>query len=440
MPDMFTTIRNRLTFQYTVFTGVALAIFAFVFYFLLSSMLLKEQEQDVLGLAARQAIAEKKTLEHYGDYEHDEEKLKSDEKSNESIMFNENYFYYVVSENNQIVSSKEAFSELHSQIWEILQTWSNEKTEVISVVSSNGEKVSFMTASVKVYDDNRPIGTVFVGRDMEQYDHIRMNLIKALVLSAFIFILIAALAGHWAAKKALIPIQTAFDTQKQFVADASHELRTPLSVFQASLEVLERKDREKLSDLSKQVIDDLKDEVRRMTRLVNNLLTLARSDSGTIQLLKENIDLGLTAEKVVRKLMPIASNKNIEMVMDFCEKTQLVADKDRMEQLLFVLIDNAIKFTPAGGKVFISIYKENKTTNSEVVIEVKDSGIGMTKEEQKHVFERFYRVDKTRSREAGGAGLGLSIAAWIVNAHKGKIHVSSELGKGSKFSVRIPAK
>ena len=440
MPDMFTTIRNRLTFQYTVFTGLALAIFAFVFYFLLSSMLLKEQEQDVLGLAAGQAIAEKKPLEHYGEYEHDDEKRKSEEKSNESIMSNENYFYYVVSENNQIVSSKEAFSELHSQIWEILQTWSNEKTEVISVVSSNGEKVSFMTASVKVYDDNRPIGTVFVGRDMEQYDHIRMNLIKALVLSAFIFILIAALAGHWAAKKALVPIQTAFDTQKQFVADASHELRTPLSVFQASLEVLERKDKEKLSDLSKQVIDDLKDEVRRMTRLVNNLLTLARSDSETIQLLKENIDLGLTAEKVVRKLMPIALNKNIEMLMDFCEKTQLVADKDRMEQLLFVLIDNAIKFTPAGGKVFISIYEENKTTNSEVVIEVKDSGIGMTKEEQKHVFERFYRADKTRSREAGGTGLGLSIAAWIVNAHKGRIHVSSELGKGSKFSVRIPAK
>ena len=107
---------------------------------------------------------------------------------------------------------------------------------------------------------------------------------------------------------------------------------------------------------------------------------------------------------------------------------------------MFVLIDNAIKFTPAGGKVFISIYEENKTTNSEVVIEVKDSGIGMTKEEQKHVFERFYRADKTRSREAGGTGLGLSIAAWIVNAHKGRIHVSSELGKGSKFSVRIPAK
>lgn len=187
---MFTTIRNRLTFQYTVFTGIALAIFAFVFYFLLSSMLLKEQEQDVLGLAAGQAVVEKKTLEHYGAYEHDDEKLKSDEKSNESIMSNENYFYYVVSENNQIVSSKEAFTELHSQIWEILQTWSNEKTEVISVVSSNGEKVSFMTASAKVYDDNRPIGTVFVGRDMEQYDPIRINLIKALVLSAFIFILI----------------------------------------------------------------------------------------------------------------------------------------------------------------------------------------------------------------------------------------------------------
>ena len=440
MPDMFTTIRNRLTFQYTVFTGVALAIFAFVFYFLLSSMLLKEQEQDVLGLAARQAIAEKKTLEHYGDYEHDEEKLKSDEKSNESIMFNENYFYYVVSKNNQIVSSKEAFSELNSQIWGILQTWSNEKTEVISVVSSNGEKVSFMTASAKVYDDNRPIGTVFVGRDMKQYDHIRINLIKALVLSAFIFILIAALAGHWAAKKALVPIQTAFDTQKQFVADASHELRTPLSVFQASLEVLERKDKEKLSDLSKQVIDDLKDEVIRMTRLVNNLLTLARSDSGASQLLKENIDLGLTAEKVVRKLMPIASNKNIEMIMDFRGKTQLVADKDRMEQLLFVLIDNAIKFTPAGGKVFIFICKENKTTNSEVVIEVKDSGIGMTEEEQKHVFERFYRADKSRSREAGGTGLGLSIAAWIVDAHKGKINVNSEHGNGSKFSVRIPDK
>lgn len=431
---MFASTRNRLTLQYTVFTGVALIIFAVLFYFGLSSLLLREQEQDVLTLAVEQG-----TLSHEQFEENKEgKKWDHDRKNEEKHLLGESYFYYAISSDKRNVSSQENFPELRSELLPLLTTWHTRRTEVISVFLDNGQSMGFMVAGVPVYDDGKQIGMVFVGKDLRAHYHVLTRLMQALTLSSLIFLLIATLAGYWTAKKALIPIKSAFAAQRQFVADASHELRTPLSVFQASLEFLEKKEGSKLNDSSRQVLLDLKDEVGRMTRLVSDLLTLARADSRAVEIVKEDMDLRLIGEQVVRALSPLASKKNITVQLSDPQPVLVCADKDRMAQLLFILLDNAIKFTPDGGQVTVSLYRSHEHGKPRGTIVVQDTGIGMTLEEQAHIFERFYRADKARSGDCSGFGLGLAIATWIVGVHEGTIGVTAELGRGSTITIHIP--
>ena len=230
-------------------------------------------------------------------------------------------------------------------------------------------------------------------------------------------------------------LETAFEVQKDFISNASHELRTPISVIQASLDVVEKEDGERLSPLSRQIFDDLKDEVRRMSRLTSSLLTLARADTGTMELNREQFGVEAVAQHVFRAMLPLAQGRGLKLELSLCREVELYADKDRITQLLMILMDNGIKFTPTGGQVTLLIDREK---NGAALLEVSDTGIGVSPEDRQHIFERFYRADKARSREEGGAGLGLSIAAWIVNAHGGSIEARSGAGGGTVFRVLLP--
>lgn len=193
-----------------------------------------------------------------------------------------------------------------------------------------------------------------------------------------------------------------------------------------------------MSILSAQILEDSKDEIRRMARLVNNLLTLARADSGDIEILKEHFDLRPTAEYAIRSLKPIASNKNISLILLAPDQLPMYADKDRLAQLLFLFLDNGIKYTPNGGQVSLSINLAMQKNLNGITIIVQDTGIGLAPTDYSKIFERFFRTDKARSREVGGFGLGLSIASWIISAHGGTISVNRTPGMGTSFTIFMP--
>ena len=228
-------------------------------------------------------------------------------------------------------------------------------------------------------------------------------------------------------------MKEAYEKQKQFAADASHELRTPLAVVMSSAELL-------LADPSisnpflKEVIGDVKSEVKKMSQLVSDLLMVARSDNNALKIKIQKIDLGNLLSQNVRMMTPLAEKKEISLSGEGFRKVIISCDEQKIKQLILILVDNAIKYTPNGGNVIVSLEGE---TEDKVFFSVKDSGIGIAPEDQQKIFERFYRVDKARSREMGGNGLGLSIATEILRIHNGKIFVDSEPGHGTKFTVEL---
>jgi heavy metal sensor kinase len=227
-------------------------------------------------------------------------------------------------------------------------------------------------------------------------------------------------------------LDDAFRRQRQFTADSSHELRTPLTAIKGQVEVA--LSRERSPGDYRQVLSGVNDEVDRLIRLVGSLLTLARADAGEIPLAREPVSVQQLAAAAVRQVQPFAREKGTELRLEAAHDVTVVADEDLLLQLLLNLLDNALKFTPPGGRVIVGW----DARDGAALLRVRDSGIGIAPEDQRRIFDRFYRVDKARSRQAGGAGLGLSIARWIAEAHGGSVHVESRRGQGAEFTVMIP--
>jgi signal transduction histidine kinase len=179
-------------------------------------------------------------------------------------------------------------------------------------------------------------------------------------------------------------------------------------------------------------LEAMESELKRMTRLVGDLLLLAQADSGRLPLQERVVDLDTLIVEVYHQTKVLSQNVRVRLTPP--EAARVKGDPDRLKQVLLNLVTNAIKYTPEGGEVVLSLTAEG----GYAFLRVSDSGIGIPKEDLPYIFERFYRVDKAREREVGGAGLGLSIAKWIVEAHHGRIWAESEVGKGSTFTVQLP--
>ena len=233
--------------------------------------------------------------------------------------------------------------------------------------------------------------------------------------------------------RAFVPIKEAYEKQRQFAADASHELRTPLSVVMASADLLDS-DPSITSPFLKQVIGDVRDEVKKMTKLVSDLLIVARSDNKALRVKIQMLDIGELIGRTIRLMTPLAEKKRIRLCGEGLKKAELQADEQKIKQLVLILVDNAVKYTPEGGQVTVRLEQPAK---GQVRFTVKDTGIGIAPEDQARIFDRFFRVDKVRSREMGGNGLGLAIAHEIIKLHKGKISIQSELGEGTAFIVDL---
>lgn len=228
-------------------------------------------------------------------------------------------------------------------------------------------------------------------------------------------------------------IDAAFGRMNQFTADASHELRTPVTIMRTTAELSLRKPRTNLE--YQQALDRILTELERTTELIDDLMLLTRSDTGEKTLEAEPVELAERASAACEEGRVLADAKEIRLTLNLPAKPVLVqGDARALRRLFLILIDNAVKFTPAGGAISVTV----SVAAGEAVAEVSDSGLGIAPEDLPRVFERFYRADKARSRRPSGVGLGLSIAEWIVHQHGGLIGASSKLGEGAEFRFVLP--
>ncbi len=222
-------------------------------------------------------------------------------------------------------------------------------------------------------------------------------------------------------------------TRNQFVSNASHELKTPLSTMKILLETLLYQDSYDPA-MQQEFLGDINKEIDRLNAIVNDLLTLVHFDGGKMELKPSKISLDELLKTTIKRLGPLAKDRQIDVALSVQGPVETMGDQMKLEQVFYNLVDNAVKYTPPGGKVKVELSRANR----KAIIAVTDTGIGIPKADLRHVFDRFYRVDKARARETGGTGLGLSIVWQIVSLHEGKISVVSEEDKGSTFTVELP--
>ena len=227
-------------------------------------------------------------------------------------------------------------------------------------------------------------------------------------------------------------IEGAFQRQRQFTADAAHELRTPLSIMQTGIDVVLSQERSPAQ--YRAALESVQEEVQRLTTLTVNLLTLARADAHTLTLKRQHMDLSILVNTVLDQLAPLAEQQNVTIQRHIAPQLPLYADEDRLIQLALNVIENGIKYTPAGGCITVTVAQDA----GQARFSVADTGPGIPPAHLPHIFDRFYRLDRSRNREQGGFGLGLAIAQHIVHLHGGEITVNSQVGVGTQFTVTLP--
>ena len=219
--------------------------------------------------------------------------------------------------------------------------------------------------------------------------------------------------------------------RRRLIADASHELRTPLAAMRAELDVSLRDSAR--TPAERATLESVREDVGRMSRTVDNLLTLSLADEGQLELLRKPVDLQALARHAVEPMLALAALKGVALSAGG-EASATLGDPDRLSQALTNLIENAIKYTAAGGRVTVTSWRGS----NEVGVTVTDTGAGIARDALAHVFDRFYREDRSRSRASGGSGLGLAICQEIAVAHGGHVSVQSEPGRGSSFTLALP--
>lgn len=343
---------------------------------------------------------------------------------------------------------------------------------VFQTISVNRKPIRVLTAPVS-------IGMVQIGLPTDEFREMQEEFLWTILVGTPLLLLISAAAGYWMSGRALRPVdriastaqritsanlserlpysgagdeldrlsqilngmlaglESSFRRITQFTADASHELRTPLAIIRTTAELI--RGRPRTPEEHGRAWASVLTQTERTTQLVNDLLTLTRADSGADAFNFQDTDVAAVAATAVSDMQVLASSKGVELHFATSTHAVLLGDEEALRRLLTILLDNAVKATPSGGSVNISLaHSQDTGAQNVVVVTVQDSGTGIAQEHLPHIFDRFYRVSKDRSRETGGAGLGLAIAQWIAGAHRGVIQVDSEIGRGATFRVVLP--
>jgi len=289
------------------------------------------------------------------------------------------------------------------------------------------------TSPVTNTKTGRVVGVLQVAQPISWVNAALTRLERQLVLASVVALILGALASLLMATRSLRPISLAFQRQREFVADASHELRTPLTLIRTNVEAWLRRARGAAP--APTYAHNVLDEVDQLNRIVGDLTTLALADARQLHIERKTLELNDVIRDLLRQTQPLAEERGVRLRPELNGGVRVQADAGRFRQLLLILLDNALTHTPAGGEVSIGVIRHN----GQARVTVTDTGAGIPPADLPHIFERFYRADKARTREDGGSGLGLAIAKWIVDAHKGEIQVDSTEGKGTRVAVSLPA-
>ncbi|MBP1763316.1 MAG: integral rane sensor signal transduction histidine kinase [Firmicutes bacterium] len=273
--------------------------------------------------------------------------------------------------------------------------------------------------------------TIILFQDFTHENKIIRLQLTALTSAGLICLLFALAGSFFMARRAMVPIQEAWQQQKDFLSNASHELRTPLAVIQTNLEIVMSNSDDTIAN-NKKWLQNIREESEQMAQLVNSLLFLARADSNQQPIEKQIFSFSSLLSRTISAFEPIAAEKELQFHIRSKPDCPGFGDEMKIRQVLTILLDNAIRHTPNGGNITVALSR----TENQTVLTVADTGEGIAPNALDKIFDRFYQADSSRNH--GGAGLGLSIAKWIVDHHNGAIQVTSKLALGTTFTVQLP--
>ncbi|MCC6454084.1 MAG: HAMP domain-containing protein [Caldilineaceae bacterium] len=485
--DFPMTIRLRLTLWYTALLGSTLILFSFIFYSTLAGNLWMQSQQD----AARQAgeVANTLAQQLQGNIliiRHNPTRVQFPDLD----FFSNSVGVQIIDLNGMILKRSNNLGPMSVHNYAIaLPTIRNGKTHRFYTTSEND--VPLLVYTVPIIANQTIVGAVQVIKPVAGVENTLNQVSRYLIIGTALSLILAAIVGAFLARRALAPVDTItqtagaisrtkdlsrrlnipndssevgqlaatfnemldriqqlFKTQERLIADVSHELRTPLTTVQGNLDLLRRyaatvsQDPERAQQIAgmlQETMTEAESETARMSTMITDLLTLAQVDSGALQLQREPVEMDTLLLDVYRQTRRMAQQRRgpnaLEIRLGSEDQALVYGDRERLRQILLNLADNAIKYTPNGGMITLGLEKSEEW----VKISVSDTGMGISTEDQPYLFDRFYRTDKARSSQLGGSGLGLSIVQWIAQAHQGKVTVSSELQKGSTFTLWLPA-
>jgi Signal transduction histidine kinase len=433
--------RNKLTLQYSGMLILFLSLFIITVYLLLYGVIWSEQRAALGKIADSEFQVLKQWIAHDGDSSRPPPRDVEDAFS----ISNDQSFYYLIGDNGNVQLGGEMQAQLREQVMHAISLGRFERDEYIKISMQTFSGVSaqdaqFLVTARELVLDGDQSSMLYIGKEVTFQRNLFRWLLILLVGMAFLFFLLALWFSFWMSRKAMVPIARSYARQKEFAADASHELRAPLSVLLTSIEALQLELEESAADipLANHILSGMKQEVGSMTNLAGDLLQLARSDIGELVLTRSLFNAGLAAEKVVDRLRPLGENKRLTIELDAPTGFIVEWDEEKFVQLLILLVDNAVKYTPENGVVQVRLADTTIKGERIMTVEIKDNGIGIESEALPRIFDRFYRQDKSRTRQTGGHGLGLAIAKNIVSSGRGTIHVESVVGRGTTFTVRLP--
>ncbi len=443
-PDaaLFSGLRVRLTLWYCGVLGIALVLFGVILYLSVQYFLLTSVEGDTHRLAVGRArlFTEAVTSSDPGAFFHACSSFGPQESFDASITDPGNQLLTACFDQNGKLLSNNSIANLHLPSAFVTNTLAKDALASQNGTASDtpdvgGKFGKTYRYAVVAFDpgSGNVEGVVVVGESIQEQENTLSLLLTLLLAVGSITLVGAGLGGLFLAHRALTPARLAWTNQQRFIADASHELRTPLTLMRADAEVLLR-GRARLAEEDAVLLEDIVAEANHMSMLANSMLTLARLDSGVQHREHEVVDLDRLARQGVQRVAAFAEQKGILVRHKKTVDAFVIGDPMQLEQALLVLLDNAIKYNQPNGKVTV----RTSVRNGQACLEVSDTGIGIAVEHLVHLGERFYRVDKARSREAGGTGLGLSIAQRIATLHGGSLTLVSLPNEGTTVTVLLP--
>lgn len=421
---LFHDLRKRMTFHYSLVFGVVILAIVIATYAFTWWTLLAIEKEELYAEAV-----------HEGEEWINSRELPVSEKE---LLSGDVLAYFVEADDKTIILNQMGTAEVGKALFKKRNDWPKLGSDYTRMIRCHDEARTqhyrYLATACVVEDKGKVIGHLYMFKNMETYYSAGIQTLQTLAFLLFVLFILASLGGYWLAGRNLIPIGEAYDKQKQFTADASHEMRTPLAVMKLGVQGIEADDENKLSGFSTDTLSMLEQEVDRLTRLTENLMTLARSDNENYSAEPTNILLSDMCVQVANQLQLVASEKDIAIKRHIEPNVSFHGDESSINRLLIILLDNAIKYSPDSTDILLDL-KANKNT---IFIRIADQGIGISDENKEKIFERFYRVDKSRSRSMGGLGLGLSLAKAIVKHHHGDIWVEDNKPQGSVFIVKLP--